>query len=92
MTRSWKGTLAGFGVVALLAAGVVARPRAVKAPGGAVPAESPSDTCYKYTYPKDKNCGKMSGKTECESEPSIDEDNCKVEKGAECTCKGDDDE
>jgi hypothetical protein len=86
------GLLVAAGVLAPLTAAAEADPALAGRSDGVRPAESPSATCYKYTYPKDKACGSMSGKSECASEPSVDEDDCKVEKGGECTCADEDDD
>lgn len=57
--------------------------------------ESPDEAeCFEWKYPKEKECGKLSGKTECKSTPSIEssddddkKDKCKPKKGDSCTCE-----
>jgi len=87
----WK--LSGAGVLgAMLVFAVTSKSEPLAPPA---PLESPDEAeCFTWKYPKDKACGKLSGKEECKAKPSIEasdddeaKEKCKPKKGDTCTCE-----
>ncbi len=63
---------------------------ATASPSAPHPTESPSGSCYKYSYPNVEGCGTLKGTEECKGSPTKDTEACKPTKGDSCVC-GDDD-